>query len=299
MSVVGFLTGLGRNDRPSLREAFRRGLGEGGYIEGRNVTIEYRFAENQYDRLPALAADLVGSRVYVIAATGSGNAVLAAKASTATVPIVFTSGGDPVREGYVTSLNRPGGNITGIAWFGAQLGAKQLGLLQEFVPAAVFASLVNPRNPESAREPGEVQQAALTLGRQVLILNASAPSEIDAAFATMRQRRADALLVSADPFFTSRRQQIVALATRDAIPAIYANSEFVAEGGLMSYGNDIPDAYRRAGIYVARILKGASPADLPIDQATKFELVINLKTAKALGLTVPPTLLATADEVIE
>jgi putative tryptophan/tyrosine transport system substrate-binding protein len=300
LPVVGFLTGLGRNDRPNLRDGFRRGLGEGGYVEGHNLAIEYRFAENQYDQLPALAADLVGRRVAVIAATGSGNAILAAKASSATIPIVFTSGGDPVREGYVASLNRPGGNITGIAWFGALLGAKQLELLHELAPnAVVIALLVNPGNGESAREPSDVQQAASTLGRQVLVLNASAPSDIDAAFATMQQRRADGLLVTGDPFLTSRRQQIVALATRDAVPAIYANSEFVAEGGLMSYGNNIPDAYRRAGIYVTQILKGASPADLPIDQATKFEFVINLKTAKALGLTVPSTLLATADEVIE
>ena len=300
MPVIGFLTGLGRNDRPNLREGFRRGLDEGGYVEGRNVAIEYRFAENQYDQLPVLTADLVARRVAAIAATGSGSAILAAKASSATIPIVFTTGGDPVREGYVASLNRPGGNITGIAWFGSVLGAKQLGLLHELVPnAALIALLVNPRNGESAREPSDVQQAARTLGRQVLVLDASASSEIDAAFATMRQRRADALLVSGDPFFTSRRQQIVALATRDAMPAMYANNEFVAEGGLMSYGNDIPDGYRRAGIYVARILKGASPADLPIDQATKFEFVINLKTAKALGLEVPPMLLARADEVIE
>ena len=297
MPVIGFLTGLGRNDRPNLREGFRRGLDEGGYVEGRNVAIEYRFAENQYDQLPVLTADLVARRVAAIAATGSGSAILAAKASSATIPIVFTTGGDPVREGYVASLNRPGGNITGIAWFGSVLGAKQLGLLHELVPnAALIALLVNPRNGESAREPSDVQQAARTLGRQVLVLDASASSEIDA---TMRQRRADALLVSGDPFFTSRRQQIVALATRDAMPAMYANNEFVAEGGLMSYGNDIPDGYRRAGIYVARILKGASPADLPIDQATKFEFVINLKTAKALGLEVPPMLLARADEVIE
>jgi putative ABC transport system substrate-binding protein len=300
LPVIGFLTGLGRNDRPSLREGFRRGLGEGGYVEGHNLAIEYRFAENQYAQLPTLAADLVGRRVAAIAATGSGSAVLAAKASTATIPIVFTTGGDPVREGYVPSLNRPGGNITGIAWFSALLGAKQLGLLHELVPnAALIALLVNPRNGESAREPSDVQRAASALGRQVLVLNASAPNDIDAAFTAMQQRRADGLLVTGDPFLSSRRQQIVALATRDAVPAIYGNSEFVAEGGLMSYGNDIPDAYRRAGIYITKILKGASPADLPIDQATKFEFVINLKTAKALGLTVPASLLSTADEVIE
>jgi ABC-type uncharacterized transport system substrate-binding protein len=300
MRRIGFLNSLGRNDRPRLVDAFRRGLSEAGYVEGRNVAIEYRFAENRHDQLPALAADLVGRKVAVIAATGGGNSVLAAKASTTTIPIVFTSGGDPVREGFVASLNRPGGNITGISFFGTLLSAKGLGLLHELVPdAAVIALLANPANPESARVPSDVQQAARTLGRQVLVLNASAPSEIDAAFATLRQGRANALLVGGDPFFTTRRQQIVALAARDAIPAMYSNSEFVAEGGLMSYGNDVPDTYRRAGIYVARILNGASPSDLPIDQATKFEFVINLKTAKSLGLEVPPGLSARADEVIE
>jgi putative ABC transport system substrate-binding protein len=300
MPVVGFLNSLERNDRPNLAAAFRRGLSEAGYAEGRNVTIEYRFAENQYDRLPALAADLVGRKVAVIAATGGGNSVLAAKASTTTIPIVFLTGGDPIQEGYVASLNRPGGNITGISWFGTQLGAKGLGLLHELLPnATVIALLTNPNLPEAARATSDAQEAARMLGRQLLVLNASAPSEIDTAFAALRQARAGALLVSGDPFFSSRRQQIVTLAARDAIPAMYFNRELVAEGGLMSYGNDVADAYRRAGVYVGRILNGASPADLPIDQATKFEFVINLKTAKALGLTIPPGVLAIADEVIE
>ena len=300
MPVIGFLTSLGRNDRPTLGEAFRRGLGEAGFAEGRNVTIEYRFAEDQYDRLPALAADLVSRKVAVIAATGGGASVLAAKASTTTIPIVFTTGGDPVQLGYVASLNRPGGNVTGVSWFGTLLSGKGLGLLHELVPnAAVIGLLTNPKLPESTRLTSDAEEAARTLGRQLLVLNAGTPSEIDAAFTTLRQRRADALLIGGDPFFTSRRQQIVALATRDAIPAMYFNREFVKEGGLVSYGNDTTDAYRRVGVYVGRILNGASPADLPVDQATKFEFVINLKTAKALGLEMPPQLLAHADEVIE
>jgi len=300
MPVVGFLSSLAQNDRPNLREAFRRGLSEAGYVEGRNVAIEYRFAETQYDRLPALAADLVGRKVAVIAATGGGSSVLAAKAATTTIPIVFLTGGDPVQEGYVASLNRPGGNLTGINWFGTQLAAKGLGLLLELVPnAAIIALLADPNLPESARMVSDAQEAARTLGRQLLVLNVRTPSEIDAAFATLRQRRAGALLVGGDPFFSSRRQQIVTLAARDAIPAMYFNREFIAEGGLMSYGNDVADAYRWAGLYVGRILKGEKPADLPVNQATKFEFVINLKTAKALGLDVPPGLSARADEVIE
>jgi putative ABC transport system substrate-binding protein len=301
MPVIGFLTSLGRNDRPNLAEAFRRGLSETGYIEGRNVAVEYRYAENQHDRLPALAAELVDRKVVVIAATGGGNAILAAKASTTIIPIVFTSGGDPVRAGFVASLNRPGGNVTGITWFGTMLSGKGLGLLHELVPnAAVIALLSNPDLPESANTVMiDAPEAARTLGWQLLVLKASTPSEIDTAFATLRQKRAGALLVAGDPFFTSRRQQIVALAARDAIPAMYFNRDFVAEGGLISYGNDTTDAYRRAGVYAGRILHGASPSDLPIDQATKFEFVINIQTAKALGLTVPPSLLARADEVIE
>jgi putative tryptophan/tyrosine transport system substrate-binding protein len=300
MPVIGFLNTLGQNDRPNLPAAFRRGLGETGFVDGRNVAIEYRFAENQHDRLPALAADLVGRKAAVIAATGGGASVLAAMAATRTIPIVFTTGGDPVQEGYVASLNRPGGNVTGVSMFSTLLAGKALGLLHELVPnAALIALLANPKLPESARMPSDAQEAARTLGRQLLVLHASTPSEIDAAFATMRQRRAGALLVGGDPFFSSRRQQIVALAARDAIPAMYTNREFVEEGGLMSYGNDTLDNYRRAGVYVGRILNGASPADLPVDQATKFEFVINLKTAKTLGLEMPPGLSARADEVIE
>ena len=300
MPVIGFLNALGRNDAPDLPAAFRRGLGETGYVEARNAAIEYRFAENQHDRLPALAADLAGRRVNVIATTGGGAAVLAAMAATKTIPIVFTTAGDPVQEGYVRSLNRPGGNVTGVSWFAALLASKGLGLLHELVPnAALIALLTNPKLPESARIPTDALEAARGLGRQLLLLNASTPSEIDIAFATMRERRANALYVGADPFFTSRRQQIVALAARDAIPAMYANREYVEEGGLISYGNDRVDGYRRAGVYVGRILNGASPADLPVEQATKFELVVNVKTAKAIGLTIPESFLARADEVIE
>jgi len=300
MPVIGFLNGLGQNDRPNLLVAFRRGLSEAGYVDGRNVAIEYRFAESRYDRLPVLAADLVGRKVAVIAATGGGASILAAMAATKTIPIVFTTGGDPVQEGYVASLNRPGSNVTGVSWFSNLVAGKGLGLLHELVPnAAVIALLVNPKLPETARMEGEGREAARSLGLQLLVLNASTPSEIDTAFATMRQRRVGALFVGADPFLSSRRQQIVALAARDAIPDMYTNREFVEEGGLMSYGNDTADSYRRAGVHVGRILNGASPADLPVDQATKFELVVNVKAAKAIGLTIPESFLARADEVIE
>jgi putative tryptophan/tyrosine transport system substrate-binding protein len=300
MPVVGYLSSLGRNDRPNLVEAFRLGLREAALAEGRSVAIEYRFAENQPDRLPALAVDLVARKVAVIAATGGGNTISATKASTAAIPIVFTYGGDPVQEGYVASLNRPGGNITGVSFFNIVLGGKALGLLHEIVPdLSVTALMVNPKTPESARTLNNAQKAAQTLGRKLLVLNASTPDEIDAAFANVRQARAGAILVGGDSFFTSRRQQIVALAARDAIPAMYLNREFVAEGGLMSYGNDVADSYRRAALYVGRILKGAKPADLPVDRATKFEFLINLKTAKALGITFPSGILAIVDAVIE
>jgi ABC-type uncharacterized transport system substrate-binding protein len=300
MRVVGFLSSFGRNDRPDLTDGFRRGLSEAGYVEGRNVAIESRFAENQYDRLPALAADLVGRKVAVILAAGGGISGLAARTSTSTIPIVFLTGGDPVQEGLVSSLNRPTDNVTGISFFGAQLGAKGLELLHELVPnAGVIALLVNPKGRETAHMQSDAQEAARRLGQQLFVLNASAPSEIDTAFANMGQGRAGAVLVGGDPFFSSRRQQIVALATRDAIPSIYFSREYVAEGGLMSYGNNVPDAYRQAGVYVGRILKGQKPTDLPILRPTKFELVINLKTARTLGLIVPDKLLTLADEVIE
>jgi putative tryptophan/tyrosine transport system substrate-binding protein len=250
--------------------------------------------------LPLLAADLVGRKVAVIVATGGGISILAAKASTAAIPIVFTYGGDPVQTGFVPSLNRPGANITGISWFGVLLSGKALGILHELIPSAsVFGLLVNLTVPEAEHAASEAQEAARALGGQLLVLNAGTPSDIDTAFTTLRQRRVEALLVASNPFFTSRRQQIVTLAAREAIPVMYLNREFVEDGGLMSYGNDVLDAYRRAGVYAGRILNGASPSDLPVDQATKFELVINLKTAKSLGLTISETFLARADEVIE
>ena len=299
MPEIGYLTSL-RNDRPNLTDGFRRGLMEAGYVDGRDVTIEYRFAENQHDRLPALATDLVNRNVAVIVATGGGASILAAMAATTRIPIVFTHGGDPVRDGFVASFSHPGGNVTGIAFFAAALSAKGLGLLSELVPNAdLVALLVNPTNPGFAALQRDAEEAARALGRKLLVLNTSTPTEIDRAFATSREQHAAALLVGGDPFMTSRRQQIVALAARDAVPALYFNRDFIAEGGLMSYGNDITDAYRRAGLYAGRILKGKRPADLPVDQATKFEFIINLKTAKALGLDVPTTLLARADEVIE
>ena len=300
MPVVGFLSALARDDRPNLTEAFRRGLAEAGYVEGRNVTIEYRFADNQYARLPMLAGDLVARKVAVINAGGGGGAVLAAKAATTTVPIVFLTGGDPIQEGFVGSLNRPGGNLTGISWFGTMVAAKALGLLHELVPGAALVGLmVNPNLPEAARTQNDAREAARTLGRELLVMQASTTADIHAAFASLRQRRAGALLVGGDPFFTARRQQIVTLAIRDAIPAMYPNREYTAEGGLMSYGNDVADGYRRAALHVARILKGEKPSELPVDQAVKFEFVINLTAAKALGIEVPPTLLSRADEVIE
>jgi putative ABC transport system substrate-binding protein len=236
----------------------------------------------------------------VISAAGGGTAVLAAKAATTTVPIVFLTGGDPIQEGFVSSLNRPGGNLTGISWFGTLIAAKAFGLLHELVPGAALVGLMlNPNLPEAGRTQNDAAEAARTLGRELFVLQASTAADIHAAFASLRQRRAGALLVGGDPFFTARRQQIVTLAIRDAIPAMYPNREFTAEGGLLSYGNDVADGYRRAALHVARILKGERPSELPIDQAVKFEFVINLTAAKALGLTIPPTLLARTDEVIE
>jgi putative ABC transport system substrate-binding protein len=301
MPVIGFLSSVGRKDRPHLMDAFLRGLAEVGYVEGRNIAVEYCFADNQHDRLPALAADLVARRVAVILATGGGNSILAAKAATTTIPIVFTLGGDPVQQGYVTSLNRPGGNVTGISWFGSLLAAKGLGLLHELVSgAAVIALLANPKLPEAARTISDAQQAARELGLQLPVFNASTPTEINAAFAALKQGGAHALLVAGDAYLTTRRQQIVALAMHVAIPAMYPNREYMdEEAALMSYGNDVPDAYRRAALYIGRILKGEKAADLPVMQPTKFEFVINLKAAKALGLDMPPMLLARADEVIE
>jgi putative ABC transport system substrate-binding protein len=298
--VIGFLSGVGENDLRYLADAFRRGLNESGYVDGRNVAIEFRFAENHPDRLPALANDLVSRQVAAIVATGGGNAVLAAKAATKTIPIVFTAGDDPVRAGYVESLNRPGGNLTGVAFFAALLPGKGLSLLHEVVPkASIVGMLVNSASFETQQQLVSAQEAARVLGLQLLALPASNTDDIAAAFATMRERQAGALLIAGDPYFGSRLPEIAALTLRNAMPALYFTREFARQGGLMSYGADIGDGFRRAATYVGRILKGEKPSGLPVDQATRIEFVVNLKTAKAFGLEVPPQLAARADEVIE
>jgi len=297
--AIGFLNNQGLGGRAHLIDAFRGGLDEGGYVEGRNVTIEYRWAENQHDRLPALAEDLVRRQVAVIAAAGAVTA-RAAKAATSTIPVVFTVGSDPVRAGLVASLNRPGGNLTGVSFLSDALGTKRLGLLREVMPrAATVAVLINPQGPDAESQLKDVPAAAQSIGQLIHIVNATSQAEIDSAFATFHRLKVGALMVGADPFFLDRRDKIIERAARDSIPAIYDLREYPAAGGLMSYGTSLADVYRQSGVYIARVLKGAKPADLPVLQPTKFELVINLKTAKALGLDVPPILLARADEVIE
>jgi putative ABC transport system substrate-binding protein len=300
MPVIGFLHSASPGPYARMVTAFRDGLKSTGYEEDRNVAIEYRWAYGENDRLPALAADLIRRHVVLIAAMGGNVSALAAKAASSTTPIVFNTGGDPVKAGLVSSFNHPGGNATGLSFFGIALGTKRLELMREMVPnARSIAMLVNPRFPDSEAELNEVQTAERSLGQRIRVLTASSDGDIDAAFGLIAQDRADALLVSSDPFFNSRRDQLVALAARYRVPAIYQLREFAEAGGLMSYGNRFADLYHQAGAYVGRILKGEKPADLPVVRPTTFELVINLATTKALGLTIPPTLLARADEVIE
>jgi putative tryptophan/tyrosine transport system substrate-binding protein len=298
MPVIGFLEG--QSFDLHLMTAFRQALKEAGYIEGRNVTIYFRSADGQTDRLVTLAGDIIGRRVAVIVTTGGGAAALAAYAATTTIPIVFVNGVDPVSSGLVMSLNRPAGNATGVYIFQQVLEGKRLGLLRELVPsAASIAVLLNPTNANFQTQLRGVQDAARDLGQQVSILSANTEREIDVAFATVAQSGARALLVGSDPFFSSERDQVIALAARHAIPAIYEGREFATAGGLASYGTSLADAYRQAALYAGRILKGEKPADLPIVQPTKFEFVINMKTAKTLGLDVSPGLAASADEIVE
>jgi putative tryptophan/tyrosine transport system substrate-binding protein len=301
MPVVGLIGGQSPNDSTVITAAFRQGLNEAGYVEGQNVTVEYHWLEGQYDRVPAVVADLVCRQVAVIATPGFTAAAIAAKAATATIPIVFTVQQDPVRLGLVASLARPGGNATGINFFAAEVSAKRLRLLHDVVPKAVRVSVLVNRDNASTTESTmrEVQKAALTIGMQIQILKATTIGEIDAAFATFARERPDDVFVSPDTFFSTRRGQFVVLTARDRIPATYGNSDYVAAGGLMSYGADLADSFRQVGVYAGRILKGEKPADLPVQQSTKVELFINLKTAKTLGLTIPLSLLGRADEVIE
>jgi ABC-type uncharacterized transport system substrate-binding protein len=300
MPVIGYLSSMPPGPAAPLVAAFRQGLGETGYVEGRNVAFEYRFAEGHYDRLPALAADLVGRKVDVIVTQGGISPARAAKSATSTIPIVFSVGGDPVALGLVTSFARPGGNLTGFSMLTGELNPKRLEMISDLVPQArVIALLVNPNHPNAERIIGDAQEAARAKGVQLPILKAATESEIDAAFASLVQLHAGALVVGNDPFFNSRREQVVALASRHAVPAIYEWREFADAGGLVSYGTSITSVYRQLGTYAGKILEGAKPADLPVQQPTRFELVINLKTAKALGLTVPQSLFARADEVIE
>jgi putative ABC transport system substrate-binding protein len=298
--VIGFLSARSPDESSHLVAAFGRGLAENGYVEGKNVAIEYRWALAQYDRLPALAAELARRPVAVLVSVGGEPAALAAQAATATIPIVSLFTVDPVERGLVASLNRPGGNVTGISVLGAALEAKRLGLLHDLVPqAATIGVLLNPNFPPAASQLRDMQEAARAIGLQLHVLRAGTDREIDTAFESVAQHRIPALAVAADPFFNTRRDKLAALAARHAVPAIYILRDYAVAGGLMSYGIDPSDAYRQIGIYAARILSGAKPADLPVIQPTKFEFVINLKTAKTLGLDVSPNLLTLADEVIE
>jgi putative tryptophan/tyrosine transport system substrate-binding protein len=298
--LIGFLCSASPDAYAGRVAAFRRGLSESGYIDGQNVAIEFRWAQGQYDRLPVFAADLVRQKVAVIVSSGGDVAALSAKAATPSIPIVMVSGTDPVKAGLVASFNRPGGNITGASFVATELETKRLELLRDLVPtAAMIGVLINPTNPAAESRSKDLQMAARTLERNIHIVSASSESDLETAFATLIQQRVGALLVSTDSFFTSQRDRLVALAARHALPTIYSWREFVEAGGLASYGPIIDEVYRQAGIYVGRILKGEKPADLPFVRPTKFELVINLKTATALGLTIPQLILGRADEVIE
>ena len=298
--VVGFLTSRSPEESAAHTAAFRQGLSETGYIEAQNVAIEYRWAKGHYERLPALASELVRLRVSVMAAVGGEPSALAAKAATATIPIVFLIGDDPVALGLVASFNRPGGNLTGVSFLTGELGAKRLGLLCELVPnASAIALFLNPNNPKAESHRQDVQTAANALGRRLFVLRASTEAEFESNFAMLAKERVGALVVDNDAFFDTQRNRLVALAARTAVPAIYHIREFPAGGALMSYGASLTDAYRQVGAYTGRILKGEKPADLPVTRPTKFELVINLKVAKALGLTIPQSLLLQADEVIQ
>jgi ABC-type uncharacterized transport system substrate-binding protein len=299
MPMIGVLSGRSLDDSKEFVAAFGQGLNEAGLFEHRNVAIEYRWAENHVDRLPALAAELVQRQVAVILAVGGVPPTQAAKAATSTIPIVFIIGGDPVKLGLVASLNRPGGNVTGVTILSGALTAKRLELLRELRPQASVACLVNPSSPEAETQLTDIREAVRTTGRDLRLLNVSNDHDLDTAFATLVREQIGGLLLANDAFFVGRREQIVALAARHAIPAIYFLREFAAAGGLMSYGNSLADAYHRVGISTGRILRGVKPADLPVEQAAKIELVLNQKTAKGLGLTFPITLLARADEVIE
>jgi putative ABC transport system substrate-binding protein len=300
MPVVGFLVSASAQGYARVMGPILEGLKDSGYIEGRNVSIEYRWADYQYDRLPALAADLVRQQVAVIFTTGSVVSAIAAKSATNTIPVVFANGSDPVRYGLVASLNRPGGNVTGVTYYNSGLGPKRIELLREIVPGAkVIGVLVNPKNPNAEPDGIEIQEAGRSLGVRIELVNASSERELDDVFAKLRELRAGALMVHIDALFNAQNKQIVALAERHAIPTMYASPPFARAGGLISYGTNVDDMDRQAGMYIGKILKGTKPADLPVLQPTKFELVINLRTAKALGLTVPLIMQMTADEVIE
>jgi putative ABC transport system substrate-binding protein len=300
MPVMGFLASASADGYAWVLPPLREGLAAAGYFEGRNLTIEYRWADNQYDRLPALTADLVRRPVSVIFATGGVVSAIAAKSSTASIPIVFAHGSDPVRYGLVATFNRPGGNVTGVTMYNSALGPKRIGLLREVVPkAAVIAVLVNPNNPNAISDTKEMQDAGRSVGMQIEVVHASNERELDDAFAKTVQLRADALIVHIDALFQGHDQQVVALAAKYAMPTMYANRQFTSLGGLISYGTEPANAYRQAGVYIGRILKGEKPADLPVQQATKFDLVVNLKTAKSLGLKIPDSFLLLADEVTE